>query len=83
MRPNFASSLTSKTVMDSEGRSIGECYDIQFHSQTGTLEELIVSKTTETNQDLAHIYDTDAQGRYIIPTNLIQSVDDCIIVSAE
>jgi len=82
MEPNFASSLAEKAVMDSDGRMIGQFSDMQFHSQTGDLEKLFVEKTDETNRDLAHTYETDNRGRYIVPTQTIESVDDCIIVSA-
>lgn len=82
MRPRFARQLAEKDVMDSDGRIIGQFSDLQLHSQTGDLERLLVNKTDQTNNQLAHKYDTDEYGRYIIPTQTIESVDDCIIVSA-
>lgn len=82
MRPRFARSLADKNVMDSDGRNIGQFSDLQFHSQTGDLERLLVNKTEQTNNQVAHEYDTDEYGRYIVPTQKIESVDDCIIISA-
>jgi len=82
MEPIFAKTLTDKNVMDSDGRIIGQFSDLQFHSQTGDLERLYVKKTQETNNQVAHEYDTDEYGRYVIPTQTIDSIDDCIMVSA-
>jgi sporulation protein YlmC with PRC-barrel domain len=82
MKPVFARSLSDKNVMDSDGRIIGQFSDLELHSQTGDLERMLVNKTDETNNQIAHNYDTDKHGRYIVPTQTIDSVDDCIIVSA-
>lgn len=82
MRKNFAQKLESKNVTDSEGRMIGTFADLEFHSQTGDLQRLLVQKTDETNRDLAHKYDTNEYGQYIVPTQTIQSVDDYIIVDS-
>lgn len=82
MRQNFARQLENKDVMDSDGRMIGTFADLEYHSQTGDLQRLLVKKTEQTNRQLAHKYDTDDYGRYVVPTQTIQSVDDCIIVAA-
>lgn len=68
--------------MDSDGRMIGSFADLEFHSQTGDLQQLVVQKTDNPNQAIAHKYDTNEYGQYVIPTQTIQSVDDCIIVAA-
>lgn len=83
MNPRFVTTLSDKEVMDSNGRHIGEFDTVEVHSQTGDLQRMLVQKTEQTKHELAHEYEKDARGRYIIPTHLVQSVDDCIIITAD
>lgn len=83
MNQRFATTLSDKEVMDSNGRHIGKFDTVQFHSQTGDLQRLLVTKTDRTKHELAHEYDKDQRGRFIVPTHLVQSVDDCIIIAAD
>lgn len=78
----FAESLQNKEVMDSNGRLIGVFSDIEFNSKTGQLSTMLVNKRNNTNREIAHQYNTDKQNRYIVQTDSIQSIDDCIIVNS-
>jgi sporulation protein YlmC with PRC-barrel domain len=74
----LAENLSGKTVVGSDGRELGQLYNITMDLTSGALDELIVEPDDErpADPDLA----TDESGRYRIGVVHVQAVKDYIVV---
>lgn len=75
----LAENLSGKTVVGSDGRELGQLYNITMDITAGSLDELIV----EPDEDGARDPDlpVDEYGRYRLPVGRVQAVKDHIVVS--
>jgi sporulation protein YlmC with PRC-barrel domain len=75
----LAENLSGKTVVGSDGRELGQLYNITMDLKSGALDELIVEPDDErpTDSDLS----TDEAGRYRIGVVHVQAVKDHIVVA--
>ncbi|MFB6078976.1 MAG: PRC-barrel domain-containing protein [Halarchaeum sp.] len=76
----LAENLSGKAVMGSDGTQLGMLYNITMNLKSGTLSDLLVEQTEETDQ-IALDFPTDENGRYRIPVGRVQAVKDYIVVS--
>ena len=74
----YGSELIDKEVMASDGRHLGETYQLTMKLKGGSLEHLIVEPADEYGTDGR--FDIDENGRYRIPTQRITGVSDYITV---
>ncbi|MFB6111769.1 MAG: PRC-barrel domain-containing protein [Halobacteriaceae archaeon] len=75
----LAENLSGKTVVGSDGRELGQLYNITMDITAGALDELIVEPAEEQARDPD--LTTDEYGRYRIGVNRVQAVKDHIVVS--
>lgn len=75
--PNvLAKSLSEKAVIGTDGAEIGSLYNITMDIESGQLEHVIVSP----KEDVQLNFETDSQGRYLIPHRLVESVKDHLVI---
>ncbi|WP_435100256.1 PRC-barrel domain-containing protein [Halarchaeum sp. P4] len=75
----LAENLSGKAVMGSDGTELGMLYNITMNLKSGSLVDLLVEQTEETNQ-IQLDFPTDDRGRYRIPVGRVQAVKDYIVV---
>jgi sporulation protein YlmC with PRC-barrel domain len=73
----LAENLSGKAVMGSDGAELGMLYNITMDLETGRLDNLVV---TPDESYSATEFDTDAEGRPLIPVSRVQAVKDHMIV---
>lgn len=78
MQEVLANQLKEKDVIGSEGAEVGALYNVTADVETGRLEQLIV---TPTDRHDAFDFETDPQGRYLIPQSRVESVKDKLVVN--
>ncbi len=77
MQEILAKQLSEKTVIGDNGTEVGSLYNVTMDIKSGRLEDLVVSPESN-GADLD--FETDPQGRYIIPQRLVKSVGDHLVV---
>ncbi|WP_332897201.1 MULTISPECIES: PRC-barrel domain-containing protein [unclassified Haladaptatus] len=75
----LAENLSGKAVMGSDGAEIGMLYNITMDLKTGSLHELIVEPTEQTNTRNVDFSVNDS-GRFKVPVNRVQAVKDHIVI---
>jgi sporulation protein YlmC with PRC-barrel domain len=74
----LAENLSGKAVMGSDGAELGMLYNITMNLDSGRLANLVI------NPDESYTggddFDTDQQGRLLVPVNRVQAVKDHMIV---
>ncbi|GAD52238.1 hypothetical protein MBEHAL_0998 [Halarchaeum acidiphilum MH1-52-1] len=75
----LAENLSGKAVMGSDGTELGLLYNITMDLKSGSLADLLVEQTEETNQ-ISLDFPTDDYGRYRIPVGRVEAVKDYIVV---
>jgi sporulation protein YlmC with PRC-barrel domain len=73
----LAENLSGKAVMGSDGAELGMLYNITMDFDSGRLENLVI------NPDESYgggEFDTDANGRLLVPVNRVQAVKDHMII---
>lgn len=75
----LAENLSGKTVVGSDGRELGQLYNITMDVTAGALRELIVEP--EENRDRVSDIPLDDEGRYRINVDRVQAVTDHVVVS--
>jgi sporulation protein YlmC with PRC-barrel domain len=73
----LAENLSGKAVMGSDGAELGMLYNITMDLETGHLDNLVV--TPEETYDATE-FETDQDGRALIPVSRVQAVKDHMIV---
>jgi len=73
----LAENLSGKAVMGSDGAELGMLYNISMDLETGRLENLIINPDETYDGDE---FDTDVEGRLLIPVRRVQAVKDHMIV---
>jgi sporulation protein YlmC with PRC-barrel domain len=73
----LAENLSGKAVMGSDGAELGMLYNITMDMETGNLKNLVI--TPEEGTDPTE-FETDDQGRTLIPVRRVQAVKDHMIV---
>ncbi|MFP4217517.1 MAG: PRC-barrel domain-containing protein [Salinarchaeum sp.] len=80
MQQILAKQLSEKAVIGTDGTEIGSLYNVTMDIDTGRLEYLIVSA----NNAAAELdFETDQQGRYLIPQHLVESVKDHLVINLQ
>ncbi|PSP45459.1 photosystem reaction center subunit H [Halobacteriales archaeon QS_4_66_20] len=73
----LAENLSGKAVMGSDGAELGMLYNITMDLETGRLDHLVV----DPDESYASTeFDTDQQGRSLIPVSRVQAVKDHMII---
>ncbi len=80
MTKKFATELRGKTVMTNDGRIIGMIENFVVDTATGELEHVLVIPAEEIEPRL---YQTDSQGRLILPFTSMRSVRDVVVMNVE
>jgi sporulation protein YlmC with PRC-barrel domain len=74
----LAENLSGKAVMGSDGAELGMLYNITMNLDSGRLANLVINPDdTYTGGD---DFETDQQGRLLVPVNRVQAVKDHMIV---
>jgi sporulation protein YlmC with PRC-barrel domain len=73
----LAENLSGKAVTGSDGAELGMLYNITMDIDTGRLENLLVDPNEHIDTS---DFDTDEQGRLLIPVGRVQAVKDQMIV---
>jgi sporulation protein YlmC with PRC-barrel domain len=73
----LAENLSGKAVMGSDGAELGMLYNITMDMDTGNLKNLVI--TPEEGTDPTE-FETDDQGRTLIPVRRVQAVKDHMII---
>jgi sporulation protein YlmC with PRC-barrel domain len=76
----FATELRGKTVMTNDGRIIGMIDNFVADTKSGELQHVLVIPAEEIEPRL---YQTDAQGRLILPFTSMRSVRDVVVMNVE
>ncbi|WP_408959655.1 PRC-barrel domain-containing protein [Natrinema sp. 74] len=75
----LAENLSGKSVMGSDGTELGLLYNITMDLKSGKLRDLVI----EPDEELAGRavdFDSDDDGRFLVPVNRVQAVKDYIVV---
>jgi sporulation protein YlmC with PRC-barrel domain len=73
----LAENLSGKAVMGSDGAELGMLYNITMDMETGRLDNLVI--TPEEGTDPTQ-FETDAEGRALVPVERVQAVKDHMII---
>lgn len=73
----LAENLSGKAVMGTDGTELGMLYNITMDLETGRLENLVI--TPEEGADPTD-FETDEQGRTLVPVRRVQAVKDHMII---
>lgn len=75
----LAKSLTTKSVVGVDGIEFGTVHNITLSPKSGTLHDLVVTPA-EKIKNRSTDFETNGEGRLLIPINRIKVVKDTIIV---
>ncbi|MEL9998951.1 MAG: PRC-barrel domain-containing protein [Thermoplasmata archaeon] len=73
----FISELKGKTVMTSEGVILGTIDNFVIDLDTGEIKHLLVTPTKSSESSK---FETDAQGRMILPFKSMKSAKDVVVL---
>jgi sporulation protein YlmC with PRC-barrel domain len=73
----LAENLSGKAVTGSDGAELGMLYNITMDIDTGRLDNLIIDPNEHID---VSGFDTDEQGRLLVPVGRVQAVKDQMIV---
>lgn len=73
----LAENLSGKAVMGSDGAELGMLYNITMDLESGRLHNLVVNPDETYGGD---DFDTDPNGRVLIPVDRVQAVKDHMII---
>ena len=73
----LAENLSGKAVMGSDGAELGMLYNITMDLETGRLDHLVINPE---EGSVASEFETDSQGRPLIPVRRVQAVKDHMII---
>lgn len=73
----FITELRGKTVMTSDGMILGTIDNLVIETETGNVQHLLVVPS----EDLPNVnFETDAQGRLILPFKNMKAVRDVVVL---
>lgn len=75
----FGVELSDRDVIRDDGSQIGTIHNVTFDPSTGQLKHLLVNPLSNTHRR-HDSFQMNENGRYKIPAQLVQAVDDCIVV---
>jgi sporulation protein YlmC with PRC-barrel domain len=73
----LAENLSGKAVTGSDGAELGMLYNITMDIDTGRLDDLIIDPNEHIDTSG---FETDEQGRLLVPVGRVQAVKDQMIV---
>ena len=73
----FATELRGKTVMTNDGQILGMIENFVVETKTGEVQHVLVVPAEEVEPRL---FQTDAQGRIILPFNNMKAVRDVVVM---
>ena len=73
----LAENLSGKAVMGSDGAEIGMLYNITMDFDAGRLVNLVITADESYQGD---DFETDPNGRLLVPVNRVQAVKDHMII---
>lgn len=79
MPPILGSNLVDESVMTSDGKVLGELYNITMDAETGELAALVVDPGENVEYD--DRYRVDEEGRYHVPADRVRGFGDYITVN--
>jgi len=74
----LAENLSEKAVIGDGGTELGMLYNITMDIDSGRLRNLLVSPNDSSRGNLQ--FETDDQGRHLVPVDRINDVDEHIII---
>jgi sporulation protein YlmC with PRC-barrel domain len=74
----LAENLSGKAVMGSDGADLGMLYNITMDLDSGRLDHLVINPNEERGVETD--FDTDEQGRLLVPVGRVQAVKDHMII---
>ena len=75
----LAKNLSGMEVMGADGAEIGELYNVTMDLRTGQLFDIIVEPNERFNP-VSLDFETDDEGRVLVPIEHVQAVKDYIVV---
>ena len=75
----FARTLTTKSVVGYDGVEFGSVHNITLHPLSGELDDLVVEPTRRFRSSSVD-FETDENGRLLVPFDRVQVVKDSVIV---
>jgi sporulation protein YlmC with PRC-barrel domain len=76
----YATEVSGKTVLDSNGAQIGRVSDIRVNPDNGGLTEVLVVENKGNNEQTPYLDYPKENGLYRIPIGNVQAVKDHILV---
>ncbi len=73
----LAENLSGKAVTGSDGAELGMLYNITMDIQSGRLQDLLIDPNEHIDTS---DFETDEQGRLLVPVGRVQAVKDQMIV---
>ncbi len=73
----FATELRGKTVMTNDGQILGVIENFVIETKTGEVKHVLVVPAEDIEPRL---FETDAQGRLILPFNSMKAVRDVVVM---
>lgn len=74
----LAENLSGKAVVGSDGAEIGMLYNITMDLDSGRLANLLINP--DESYSGGDNFETDTQGRLLVPVNRVQAVKDHMII---
>ena len=74
----FATELTGKTVMTSDGQILGMIENFIVDTRSGKVENVLVVPAEEIE---ARLFKTDPQGRLILPFQGMKAIKDVVVMN--
>jgi len=75
--PIFASELSGKQVMSTDGQHVGNLHNVTMHPQSGDLQTIIV----ETERTEIFGIEENENGRIHLPAEVLEAVRDHLIIT--
>ena len=79
MATRLARQLQGKTIVSIDGTDFGTLENITMGAEPGTIEELVV----EPEDHIPGRIELDADGRFRLPLERIENIDDRIVISSD
>ncbi|MXR52582.1 photosystem reaction center subunit H [Halovenus sp. WSH3] len=74
----LAENLSGKAVMGTDGAELGMLYNITMDLDSGRLANLVIDP--DESYAATEEFETDPQGRLLVPVNRVQAVKDHMII---
>jgi sporulation protein YlmC with PRC-barrel domain len=81
MEPKLGQNLMNMDVNTAQGERIGTLFNITIDMRTGEMKKLLVTPLRDSPTAKRPQFETDANGRYMIPVSRLESVQDHIVIN--